>query len=129
MNSMLHFRNDNKFQIISLLSVTSAFQDRTTSLHSLLGTSALQNALVKLSYECLADIIVIGETDPSVLPTPPSITINSVDNISLTVIDNNKIIKLLVMTPLVGNYGIKYSPLDKKLALQSITEYHPFMTS
>ena len=62
-NGVLCLGADKETQTISLPPVTSDFQKGTTSLHTLLGTSASQNAPVKLGRECLAEAIVLAEPD------------------------------------------------------------------
>ena len=128
-NGALYLGSDNKFQIISLPSVTSDFQNGTASLHGLLGTSASQNAPVKLGGECSSDFIVLAEPDTSVSPTLEPISFEADDDISLDIPDDNKFFKSPVMIPLVGNHGIKCGPLHNASVLKSITNYHPFMTS
>ena len=84
-NGKLHLGTDNKFQIISLPSMTSDFQKGTASLHRLLVASTSQNEPVKLDGERLADTIILEEHNASVSPTLKSISIEAKDDISLHV--------------------------------------------
>ena len=75
------------------------------------------------------DAIFLAEPDTSVSATLKPVSIEADDDISLDVPDKQEIIRLPVMTPLVGNHGIKCGSFDNESALQSTTKYHPFMTS
>ena len=128
-SAVLHLETDNKFQNISLPSVTSGFQKGTAFSYEFLGASTSQNSPVRLNGECLADAIVLAEPDTSVSATLKPVSIESDDDVSLDVPDKHNIFILPVTIPLVGNHGIKCGSFDNELVLQSITDYYPLMKS